>query len=507
MHIILIGLNHQTAPVALREQLSLASCGVKMALEDLPVCLQPQPGGPGTAGCDRDLIEAVIISTCNRLEVYAVVGCEAVTGWQMVESYLARLQGVPQAELRPHLYFLEGHEAVDHLFRVAAGLDSMILGEPQILGQVTSALSAAQNSKTSGPILSHLFERAVHAGKRARAETEIGRHTTSTSHAAVQLVRDKLGSLDQVHVLVVGAGEMADVAAHALRDQGVRQLTFINRTYARAEELARQFQGRALNWYHLPAALAMADAVVTATGAPHIVIHHDDVAQIMQQRAHRPLLFVDIAVPRDVEEAVGRLPGVFRHDIDDLQTAVDANLAQRQAAVPTVEAIIAEEKARFEEWLQGRQVLPVLVELRRKTRAIADTELERYLPRLEELDPQYQALVARLVHRIVNKVLHEPTVRLKASAADGNGSEYAQAVRELFGLEATPAARVPILNDQGTEGQSVNGHSSNRHSSNAHSSNGQVKNDQMPDDQNHLGIASRPVNAQNPDLTAGSATS
>ena len=201
-----------------------------------------------------DLREAVIVSTCNRLEVYAVVRCQVAEGWQIIEQYLARLQGVPQAELQPHLYYSEGQEAIEHLFRVAAGLDSMILGETQILGQVAGSLATAQKAKTSGPILSHLFEHAVHAGKRARTETEIGRHTTSTSHAAAQLVRDKLGPLDQIHVLVVGAGEMADVAARALQDQGAKQLTFMNRTYARAEELAQQFQGRALNWYHLPAA-------------------------------------------------------------------------------------------------------------------------------------------------------------------------------------------------------------------------------------------------------------
>lgn len=475
MHIILVGLNHQTAPIAVREQMTLATCGVNMALEDLVVDLPSRLNGHGPAAGGMDLREAVLISTCNRLEVYAVVGCKVTMGWQMVTSYLAGLQGIPEDILQPHLYFLEGHEAVDHLFRVAAGLDSMILGEPQILGQVTGALSAAQNRKTSGPILSHLFERAVHAGKRARAETEIGRHTTSTSHAAVQLLRDKLGSLDEIHVLVVGAGEMADVAAHALQDQGVKHLTFINRTFARAEELARQFQGRALNWYHLPAALTMADAVVTATGAPHIVIRQADVAQILAQRANRPLFFVDIAVPRDVEEAVDQLPGVFRHDIDDLQTAVDANLAQRQAAVPDVEVIIAEEKSRFEEWLQGRQVLPVLVELRRKTREIAVSELDRYQPRLEELDPQYQALVSQLVHRIVNKVLHEPTVRLKASAADGNGSEYAQTIRELFALETPPVAPVPVLNGNGKNGQATV-------------------------DQNQRAETSRPVASQNPNL-------
>ena len=439
MHIVAVGLNHTSAPVALREQLALNDCGLHMALSDLAACRHI----PANENGHPRLVESVILSTCNRLEVYAVVAGSPSAGWRRIEHFLADLQGLDLEVLRQHLYLLEGQAAVEQLMRVAAGLDSMILGEPQILGQVSTAQTEAQAAGAVGPILSHLFDHAIHAGKRARTETEIGRHTTSISHAAAQLVNDQLGSLEEVQALIVGAGEMAQVAAQALQDRGLGQMSFINRTHSRAERLARHFGGRALNWYHLPSALAMADVVVCSTGAPHIVLHENDVRPGLAGRAGRPLLFVDIAVPRDVEDSVGDLPGVQLYDIDQLQVTVDANLAQRQTAIPQVEEIVAQEAARFESWLQGRQVLPVLVELRRKAQDIATAELDRYQSHLEELDPIYQEKVTRLVNRIVNKLLHEPTVRLKASAAEGNGVEYAQAIRELFNLDVTLAAQPP----------------------------------------------------------------
>lgn len=440
MQIIAVGLNHRTAPVALREQMSLASCGLRMALEELNGSARPSAASDNAISKRYDLKESVILSTCNRLEIYGVVASEAESGWRSLEQFLAGLQGVPEEELQPHLYHLVGKEAIVHLMKVAAGLDSMILGEPQILGQVSKAQSEARSAGTTGPVLSHLFDMAAHTGKRARTETDIGRHTTSISHAAAQLVTEEIGDLGQLHMLIVGAGEMAEVAAQALQSRGAGQLSFINRTYSRAETLAGDFNGRALNWYHLPAALTMADAVICATGAPHIVIHESDVLSVLPERSDRPLLFVDIGVPRDVEERVGLLPGVQRFDIDRLQSVVDDNLAQRQAAIPDVETIIDEEALRFDSWLQGRQVLPVLLELRRKAKNIAEAELERNQYVLDEMAPEHQEFINRMVQRIVNKMLHEPTVRLKASAAEGNGVEYAHVLRELFDLGATTIA-------------------------------------------------------------------
>jgi glutamyl-tRNA reductase len=412
-----------------------------MALDELAV----MPVQNGRAPAAR-LSETIILSTCNRLEIYATVVGESEDGWRLLEGNLSSLQGIPLETFRPHLYYLKGNEVVDHLMRVASGLDSMILGEPQILGQVSNAQTEARVAGTSGPVLSHLFDLASHAGKRARTETSIGRHTTSISHAASQLVKEKAGGLETLQVLVIGAGEMAVVAAQALRSHGAKDLRFINRTYTRAENLAQQFEGQAVNWYHLADALVTADAVICATGAPHIVIHADDVQPILPQRSGRPLIFVDIAVPRDIEESVDRLPGVACYDIDQLQSVVDSNLAQRQAAIPEVEIIISREAERFDSWLQGRQVLPVLVELRKRAQEIADVELARNQYYLDELAPDCQEKINRMVQRIVNKMLHEPTVQLKHSAAEGNGVAYAHALRELFALDSEPSPAIESKN-------------------------------------------------------------
>lgn len=433
MNLVLVGLNHRTAPVKLREQFSLPVCSMRSNMTELGSFSREYGDGRSK------IVENIFLSTCNRLEIYAVSTGEVEDSWNLIVEFLSNLQGIPREQLRQHLYFMEGQDTVIQLMRVAAGLDSMVLGEPQILGQVSSAWSEAHAAESTGPILSHLFDAATHAGKRAQTETEIGRHTTSVSHAAARLIIDKVDTIDQSYVAVIGAGEMALLAAQALQAKGTPRFTFLNRTYSRAQEIANQFGSEALNWYHLPAVLAEADVVITATGAPHVVIREADVRPVLAARDKNPLIIVDIAVPRDVEESIGNLPGVKRYDIDHLQSTVEANLAQRQAAIPDVEAIISEEADRFEQWLQGRQVLPVLVELRQRAMQIADSELDHHRHHLNDLDPQKQEVVIRMVQRIINKVLHEPTIRLKSSAAEGNGVAYAHAIRELFALESIPA--------------------------------------------------------------------
>jgi glutamyl-tRNA reductase len=421
--LLLVGLNHRTAPVELREQLSLAGCALRMALEEL---IQVE-----------GIAEAVILSTCNRLELYAAADGAGV--WARIETFLARFQNVPPETLRPHLYFLEGEAAVEHLMRVAAGLDSMVLGEPQILGQVATAYSEAQEARASGTLLSHLFNQAIHAGKRARAETDISRYTTSVSHMAVSLIREHIGNLNTCRLLVIGVGEMAESAAQTLIHEGARDVTFINRTYSRAEALAAQYGGRALSWYSLNDALAWADVVISATGAPHTVIYAADIERVLPQREGRPLLLVDIAVPRDVEVGVETLPGITRRDIDALQSAVDSNLAQRQAAVPQVERIIAQERAAFTDWLYSRQVVHVIANLQQWARALADAEVAQAINRLPQADAHTEQVMQKMAHRLVNKLLHQPTIRLKGHAAEGNGWGYAHAVRDLFALETETA--------------------------------------------------------------------
>ncbi len=434
MPIILVGLNHETAPVELREQYSFTECLLEMALGELQLGALDEMAG-ARQDAPGAVHEVVILSTFNRLEFYAVTAGNAADGWSVVENYLARLQGIPVQVLHRHLYFKEGQDAVGHLMKVACGLDSLILGEPQILGQVTQALTEAHAASTTGPILSHLFAQAIHVGKRARTETDISRHTMSVSHAAALLAQEKFGDLKDARVLIVGAGEMAGLAAHAMKMHAAQDIVCINRTYSRAEELAKRVGGQAQHWYQLGQALTWADVVVSATGAPHTVIYTSDISRILPYRDGRPLICVDIAVPRDIEESAGDLPGVHSYNIDDLEVTLDENLAQRQTAVPQVEAMIATSAAAFVGWLQCRQVVPIITALRRKAEILAQAEVEEALGHLRGLTTHDQEVIVHLVQRLVNKLLHEPTVQLKAQAACGNGYDYAEAIRVLFMLE------------------------------------------------------------------------
>lgn len=432
MILVVVGLNYRTAPVELREKLTLSGCALQIALEDLRGCITADENGK------QPISEAAILSTCNRLEVYALAH-SPVEGSTLVEQFLGKLQNIPAADLRPHLYRHMGDGAVRHLMRVACGLDSMILGETQILGQVTQAFEDARSAGMTGPILSHLFAQVIHTGKRARTESSISRYTTSVSHAGALLLMEKLERRNSARVLVIGAGEMALLAAQALRRFNVSDMAFVNRTYTRAETLANETGGRALTWHELNEALTWADAVICATGAPHTVIYRRDLEAVLAQRESRPLVIVDIAVPRDVEDSVRELDGVQVFDIDDLQTVVDANLELRKAAVPQVETIIDEEMLRFAEWYHSRQVTPVIKNLREWAQNVAAEELEQTLNRLPDADERTRQMVSRLAHRLVNRLLHEPTTRLRVQAAEGNGYGYAHAVRELFALNALDA--------------------------------------------------------------------
>ncbi len=426
MSIVLLGLNHRTTPVEVREQLARSAETLYATLVDL-------------IADDRHTVaplrEAVLLSTCNRFEVY-VDATDAPTASNLLRALLAQHASEPPAR---HLYCRTGRDAIHHLMRVAAGLDSLVLGETQILGQVAQAWSTAHAAGGVGPLLTHLFGRAVHAGRRVRRETSICGQTTSISHAAAVLIQRRLRDRASARVLIVGAGEMAGLGAQALHLRGFRQLACINRTFERADALARSIEGQSMPWTDLVCALGWADVVFTATGAPEPVIRLEDVGAALPLRGGRPLWFVDVALPRDVEDAVVRLPGVRRVDIDDLQSVVDAHLAERQAAVPRAEALVGEEVDSFVAWLNGREVGPIIAGLRFRAEALAASELAQALQRLDDLDPHTQRVVTLLAHRIVGKLLHEPITRLKTQAARGNGSAYAEAVRELFALDVTQA--------------------------------------------------------------------
>ena len=323
--------------------------------------------------------------------------------------------------------------------RVAAGLESMVLGESQILGQVALAHNKARSTGAAKTLLRRLFEFALRVGKRARSETAIGQRTTSVSHAAALLAREKVGDLSGVQALIVGAGEMATQSALALCQHGVGvgNVVCMSRTIGNAQKLADRVGGRVVNWMHLPDALSDADVVVSATSAPHVVLRASNVVHGLAARGDRPLLIIDIAVPRDVEEAVGDLEGVELYDIDDLESVVDDNLARRQAAIPQVEAIIEEEMAAFQTWLHSREVVPTIVEMRRRAQAVAETELEKTLITLDGAPTHTEDALYYLAHRIVQKLLHGPTTCLKAHAQSTDSIAYTQMVRELFSLDGT----------------------------------------------------------------------
>ncbi|MFN8469179.1 MAG: glutamyl-tRNA reductase [Caldilineaceae bacterium] len=441
--ILLAGLNHRTATIDIRERFTLNSCGLDVVHSELR----------RLAGKSPALQEVVVISTCNRLEVYAAAS-DLAEGTAAIGEYLADLYGVGPADLGGLLYYAHDDEAVRHLMYVTSGLDSLILGEPQILGQVADAFEAAKAAGSHGPVLSHLFSYALHCGKRVRTETEIGSHTISISHAAALLAEQKLGPLARRRALVIGAGEMAELAATALQQHGMVDITCVNRTQERAERIAERVGGRALAWPQLPGALLQTDLVISATAAPHVILPAEQVAAVQAERHGRPLLLVDIALPRDIDVAVDGVTGVQRYDIDHLRDTIDTNLARRQAAIPDVERIIDGEAACYLYWLNERKVVPAIVELRRRAEEMAGAELERTLRRIEHRSGQDELVeqeVAQMAHRIVAKLLHLPTVRLKEHAAHGNGTAYVEALEELFALDE-PHAQPPITNGNGRHG-------------------------------------------------------
>jgi glutamyl-tRNA reductase len=426
LHILLIGANHTSAPVALRERLAISGNALSDALSRFG---QTNGHGPTL------LPEGIILSTCNRLEIYAVAE-DLDRGHAALVEFLSQNRGVTVDEFAPSIYVKFDADAVIHLARVACGLDSLVVGEPQILGQVTAAYQAALSQCATGPVLNALFQHAIQAGKRAHTETPIGQNATSVPSAAAILADQALNGLSGREVLVLGAGEMGHAAARALLGRGVSGIVVANRTYERALKLACELGGEAIAWERRGEGLARADIVITATNAPQAVLTPELVAAAMAQRPARPLFIVDIAVPRDADPAVAAIPGVHLFDIDDLECVVKDNIEARQQAIPHVEAIADAEASAFLSWFRALEATPTITDLRQRAEALKEQELDKALRRLGNLSDQERAVVQVLAHRLVNKLLHEPTIRLKYHAAQGDGTLYAGVVRELFGLEA-----------------------------------------------------------------------
>lgn len=417
MPILVLGLSHQQAPIELRERLAFRE-------DDLPQALRTF----------REYVsEAAILSTCNRTELYALVG-HREHGLQHVRLFLTDWHHLKTDDLNVPFYEHWQEQAVRHLFRVASGLDSMILGEPQILGQVKLAYDSALEAGSAGTVLSGLLRRAVEVGKRARTQTSISRGATSVSFAAVELARRELGSLNGTRLLVVGAGEMGKLAALAMQDQGASDVRVISRSPDKAQRLAAAVQGSTAGLEALPDEVARADIVVSCTSSPSQVIGVDLVERALRARADRPLFLIDIAVPRDVDPRVAELPGIHLYNIDDLEAVCAAGLLSRQAEVGKVEAIIDAEVPRFMRWWDSLDVVPTITALVERAEAIRSAELAKTLARLNRLSDQEREAINSMTAAIVHKMLHQPISRLKVRVDGRDGRHYVPAVRELFQL-------------------------------------------------------------------------
>ena len=421
MSVVVVGLSHRTVPLDLLERMAVGDARLSKALADL---------------MRREFVsEGVVLSTCHRVEVYVVA--ERFHGAaQDVRNFLSELAFVPPEEFSDHLYTYVDEAAAAHLFGVAAGLDSLVPGESQILGQVRDAWERARAEGAAAGRLSALFRRAVEVGKRARTETAIGRGITSVAHAAVAMAADRLGTLAGRRIVVLGAGEMGKGTASALAAAGAGggELVVVNRTSERAKAVAQRVGGRGVPLEQLPAVVAEADVLLSSTGAPGVVVEEADLATAIVARTERPLLVVDLGMPRNVDPAVGDLPGVTLLDLDDLRAFADAGIDARRGEVARVRAVIAEELARYTADLAAREVAPTVTALRAHVDALREQELERHRHRLGALDPRQQEAVEALTRRIVAKLLHEPTVRLKDAAGSPRGERLAGALRELFDL-------------------------------------------------------------------------
>jgi glutamyl-tRNA reductase len=418
--LLALGVSHKTAPLDLRERLALTEGRAAGALRELT----------DVAG----IHEAAAISTCNRTELYLVVS-DPVEAESTALGVLTRQAEIRPTELLGHLYSLRAGEAVRHLFRVTAGLDSMILGEAEIQGQVKRAYELALVEGGTGPILNRLFRGALAAGGRAREETGISEKNVSIPSVAVELARRTLGDLGDRRVLVIGAGETAELLARALVNRGVATVFVANRHYDRAIGLAQRFEGNAVRFEELPEQLEQADIVVSATNSPHHIVERDELEHVMETRGGRPLLLVDIAVPRDIEPACREVSGVSLHDIDDVQQIVERNASGREAEARRAERLLAAEQDRFERWLSSLEVVPTIAALRERAGEIVRRVLAENDGRWEDLSEADRERLSTMAKAIASRLLHEPTLRMKRSAGSDEAYLYVSALRELFGLD------------------------------------------------------------------------
>lgn len=421
MELFVLGLNHDTASIDLRERLFFPERELPKALDAL--------------GEVPELAERMILTTCNRVEVYGVADGPLSQTVESVVACLGRHRSLDPAQFDGAFYTHTAAAAARHVFRVASSLESMVLGEPQILGQVKSAYSIARAEQSTGIVLNNLLEQAFHVAKRVRTETGIASEPVSIASVAVDLARKIFGDLAGRTVLILGAGEMAELALRHLMDDGVQSILVANRTYERAVALAEQFRGRAVTYDSFQQEMLNADIVISATSAPHVILKKEDAQKIIQERRHRPIFLIDIADPRDIDAACNEVDNVYLYNIDDLQSVATANQKERQREAERAVPIVEREVELFLAWLRGLDVVPTIVSLRNRMEEIREAELRKAMSRLGDLTPEQRETITSLTTAMVNKILHQPMSELRRRAVHQDGHLYSTVLRRLFGLE------------------------------------------------------------------------
>ena len=420
MHILKVGFNYKTAPVEVREKLTFS----EEALHEAMVELKKR----------KSILENVIISTCNRTEIYAVVD-QLHTGRYYIKTFLADWFGIEKDEFSTYMHITENDEAMEHLFRVTTGLDSMVLGETQILGQVRDAFLTSQEMKTTGTIFNELFKQAITFGKRVHHETAIGEHAVSISYTAVELAKKIFGTLENHQVTIIGAGKMGELAAKNLQGSGANKITVMNRTFEKAQELALKFKANAEPMDKLEAVLQKTDILISSTGAANVILTKEMLQPILKNRKGEPLFLVDIAVPRDIDPEISELDHVFLYDIDDLQHIVDENLEERRKAADQVEILMQEEIITFKEWLRTLGVVPVISALRQKALSIQSETMQSIERKMPDLTEREKKVLSKHTKSIINQLLKEPITQAKELAGTENAEDALQLFVDIFGIE------------------------------------------------------------------------
>ena len=419
MELFVIGLNHKTAPIEIRERLAFQEGEIEKALSQ--------------AKSLPSLKEGMILSTCNRVEIYAAAR-ETEKAILDLKNFLSQYHSLSLKEFEGNLYSFIGEEAVKQIFRVTSSLDSMVVGEPQILGQIKSAYNLAAESKASGLILHRLLHRAFHVAKRVRTETKIGNSAVSVSFVAVELAKKIFGTLEKKSVLLIGAGEMCELAARHLVSGGIEKVLVTNRTYERAVALAQEFKGEPIPFEEMVQGLKRVDIVISATDSPQYLLRHEQVTKVIRDRKQKPIFFIDIADPRDIEPKVGDIENVYLYNIDDLQKVANENIKDREKEAQKAEAIVQDEVVKFVHWYQSLEVTPTIVALRKKFEEIRSKELEKMFSLHPHLSENERQSLEALTSAIINKILHDPLTRLKQKDEEAMADFYIDAIRTLFQL-------------------------------------------------------------------------